>query len=143
MLELPPALRHLLSDEWIHGGLGTTCWECPFADPHPRDKAGSCLAREDYCNDPSEAYWQCNLPTRIGERLQWGEDAPCTDAEWKAQARTELAQIVAQRDESLRASHEELARLRAVIREAHQFGYRYGLGPCVCDVCKVKEAPNA
>lgn len=82
-----PALNYLLLlDKDRHydtGGPDSSCVDCPFRDP--------ALSYEERCggyidNDPTEAHYDCRL---LGEKV-WGEYAPCSDDDWRRQARKEL-----------------------------------------------------
>lgn len=98
-----PALDFVLHDGfysvWTYenGGPGNSCQGCPFRNGGPRDSRGQLVNFAEVANDPSEAYYLCALPTFQGldldapDRLVWGEYAPCTDEEWKRQARHEVA----------------------------------------------------
>jgi hypothetical protein len=73
-----------LASHTYDGGLHGTCYECPFASP-PLRVDGSEAEWSEVHNDPTEAYFRCSLPTRAeGERVEWGEYAPCTETEWVA-----------------------------------------------------------
>lgn len=83
-------LEHLASPRLIYGGVGGTCYECPFATV-PLDSAGRVARWEDVANDPTEAYFRCGLPGRDHEAAVWGEDAPCSEKEWATAALDALA----------------------------------------------------
>lgn len=87
-----------------YGPHGGGCQHCPFvAGPAVREWAATPDDREAWeniSNDPSEAFYWCHLPTRLRDgqpvalddrwRVQWGEEGPCSMAEWVAQGRREL-----------------------------------------------------
>lgn len=106
-----PALEFLLAEAegragYDDGGPDHSCWHCPFvAGPAVRSYAQTPLdfePSENISNDFTEANYWCHLPTRLRDgkpvalddpwRNQWGEYAKCTNGEWAAQARSELAQ---------------------------------------------------
>lgn len=83
-----PALVWVLRADYTpYGPEAGTCVDlgevCPFATLSSRHRP------EDIANDPSEAYYDCVL---IGEAV-WGEDSECTETQWRARAREELAEI--------------------------------------------------
>jgi hypothetical protein len=84
-----PALDYCLreTDDYIHygpGGGSCVGWDvCPFAvTPSYEERAGG-----DVSNDRAEAHYDCRL---LGRKV-WGEDPPCTEVQWRARAREELA----------------------------------------------------
>ena len=100
---LPPALAWAVGEHDRQPGYGPdgwTCDGCPFAVAGPCD--------DDTLSHPfdlnrwggrnanasrSEAWYRCGLPgsATAAKPAVWGEDPACTPAEWKAQARAELA----------------------------------------------------
>lgn len=87
-----PALQWLLRGSIMSPdyGPGLFCPDCPFRDPAP-----SYQEREGWSidNDPTEADYDCRL---LGAKV-WGEYSPCTEEQWKAQARRELVDLVSAR----------------------------------------------
>ncbi|MFA7264871.1 MAG: hypothetical protein WC054_00925 [Candidatus Nanopelagicales bacterium] len=87
-----PALQWLLNGSTMSPdyGPGSFCPDCPFRDPAP-----SYQEREGYSidNDPTEADYDCRL---LGQKV-WGEYSPCTEEQWKAQARLELKDLFSRR----------------------------------------------
>lgn len=74
-------LMRLMKEAEYTGGVGGTCYECPFATA-PLRYDGSEASYAEYCNDPTEAYFRCRLPGRDSNKVAWGEYAPCTRQEW-------------------------------------------------------------
>lgn len=91
---------------YVGPGGGECAW-CPFAtetpgEPYPPNPA-----------DPGEGYYDCSLLNR--HRI-WGENPPCTHADWAARARRELAGAAPQADPATRGRR-YVARLAVALRE--------------------------
>lgn len=67
-------------------GPGLFCPDCPFRDPADSYEERDGIRID---NDPTEAHYDCSL---LGQKV-WGEYSPCTDADWRGQARRELAAL--------------------------------------------------
>jgi hypothetical protein len=79
------ALSFLLTDTLGHP---VTCEGCPFGAIELSEYKSCKLG-----GDMSEHHYKCDLLP--GTRV-WGEDPPCTHELWQAQARTEIAEMVAE-----------------------------------------------
>ena len=73
------------------GGLGGTCYRCPFAS-EPQTSGGSPAAWHNISHDPTAEY-NCHLPGRDGGGPEWGEYAPCTASEWVDAVKSALPKL--------------------------------------------------
>lgn len=74
LLHIRDAVRVALTTEHV-----SSCDECPYG--HHLDPM------EQWANDPSEAYFSCDLRLGDNPARQWGEHAPCGDGRWGLAAR--------------------------------------------------------
>lgn len=111
----PADLLERLVTPSYEGGFGGTCYECPFSEGPFVNQWGTPpdeWNRVD--NDPTEAYFRCNLPTRQpeGQTPTWGEYAPCTEQEW-FDALLPMVQAEA-REQGVRSCDHKLINARAL-----------------------------
>jgi len=93
-----PILVSRLGVHSYEGGVNGTCYQCPFASA-PLDRSGRVAAWGEISNDPTEAYFRCSLPGRDNVAVEWGEYAPCTEAEWSAAVLAAVARLQHQHEQ--------------------------------------------
>ena len=122
-----------------------SCYECPYASP-PLRRDGSVADWDEVWNDPTEAYFRCNMPGRSSD-VVWGEDAPCTSRDIVNALLAHIRAIERERDLVLAANRGlrlfdaeslETANARIAALEAEVERYEDSTRCPVCDTWRIR-----